>query len=138
VAFNPLTYSEEELSAIYEDLLSFSLPDPPEADQSSLLLSFENNRAEVDRKLVEASQQRLFGCTQDGSDYRRILARANEIISRAQAARLAVEDTCATPRQNGLSLGILSIAEYEALIRLAVSVSSAYAVYTFGFSPLCR
>ena len=121
LAFNPLSYSEEEILTIYEDVLSFSPPEP-EVDKSSLLPSIENARAEVDHKLVEASGQRLLGCTQDASNYRRILARAYEIISRAEAARYAVEGASTTPRQNQLSLGILSIAEYEALIISAVSV----------------
>ena len=83
----------------------------------------EPNRAEHDRKIVEASGHRLLGSAQSGSsDYRRILARAHEIISTAEAARRAVEETSATLRQTRLPLGILSIVEYEALIRVAVEL----------------
>jgi len=130
LAFNPLTYSEEDLLVFYEDVLSFSLPDEQgTTDKSPALPLIENAREDADRRHIEALTQRLLGTDQRRSNYRDILARAHEIISRSN-----VDD--ATSRPSRLSLGILSIAECEALIRVAVSLYWDYFVLDYSFP--CR
>jgi len=122
LAFSPLSYTEEELTSIYEDVLAVPVPQSAEPDMRAAQRAIMKAQADEDLKVIEALEERLLDDTQTpGSPYRRILNRAHEIVTRAEAARTAVNPDADSRR---LPMGVLSVRECEALIRASVRVIS--------------
>jgi hypothetical protein len=107
----------------------------PEATSLDTKVAVEAIReAEIkqDRRILEGVEKRLLGgvsaTAEPGSvenqpNYRRILARAHEVVSRAEVARLRV-DPKATIGTTLVPMTVLSIREFEALVRTSVRLPS--------------
>ena len=105
----------------------------PEATSLDTKAAFEAIREaeiEQDRRILEGVEKRLPGSVtaEPGSvenqpSYRRILARAHEVVSRAEVARLRVEPK-ATIGTTPVPMTVLSIREFEALVRTSVRFPS--------------
>lgn len=116
-----MTYTEDELLTIYEDVLSVSGLQAAGQDQQAACKAVEKTRAEDHLRIIKSLEDRLFGEVQEpGPTYRRILNQAHEILSRAEDARQAVNADLL--RQKVIPLGVLSLVECEALVRAAVSL----------------
>ena len=114
-----MTYTEEELLALYEDVLSVPVPQPTVSEDKRGAI--ENTQLEEDRKILKELDKRLLNHVhEDEPHYRRILIRAFEVVSRAENARQAVQVDSESSKP--LPLGVLSHVECEALIRAAVRV----------------
>ena len=114
-----MTYTEEELLALYEDVLSVPAPQPAVLEDRREAI--EKAQTEEDRKILKELDKRLLNHAHgDEPNYRGILIRAYEVVSRAENARQAVQVESGTSKP--LPLGILSHVECEALIRAAVRV----------------
>jgi len=117
--------------------LTVSTPEPTSLDTKAAFDAVRRAEIEEHRRILEEVEERLGGGASDtvqpGSvenqpGYRRVLARAHEIVSRAEAARLRV-DPNATMGTDPVPMTVLSIREFEALIRTSVRRSS----YSFLF-----
>ena len=118
-----MTYTEDELLAIYEDVLSVSEPQTAEQNQQASLNAIKKAQVEDDLRVIKSLENRFFDETQEqGPIYRCILKRVHEILSRAEDARQAVNVPSDSRRQKPIPLGILSLFECEALVRAAVSI----------------
>jgi hypothetical protein len=79
-----------------------------------------------DQRLMEGLRHRLLDDVQVDDSvpmYRRVLARAHEIFARVEAARNAVNPDGS--KEDYLPLALISLREYEGLIREAVSTLEA-------------
>ena len=114
-------------------------PEPTFLDTKAASEAVRKAEIEEDRKILEVVEMRLVGdisaAVEPGSvknqpNYRRILARAHEVVSRAEAARLRV-DPNATIGTNPVPMTVLSIREFEALVRTSVRLPGRI------FPPFC-
>jgi hypothetical protein len=105
-----------------------STPEPTSLDTKVALDAVRQAEIEEDRRILEEVEERLGGGVSDTVEpglvenqpgYRRVLARAHEVVSRAEAARLRV-DPNATIGTNPVPMTVLSIREFEALVRTSV------------------
>ena len=103
-------------------------PEPTVLETKAASEAVRKAEIEEDRKILEVVEKRLVGdisaAAEPGSVknqpiYRRILARAHEVVSRAEAARLRV-DPNVTIGTNPVPMTVLSIREFEALVRTSV------------------
>ena len=126
-------YSEEELKAVYQDVLVVPVPEPPNKAE---LEAIQRAEAEEDQTILVSLEDRLCDPSANTqsqfskiqSPFHRILVRAHEIVSRVEAARnLALnteKSTNNTP--NFLPISVLSIRECQALVRACVSFILCY------------
>jgi len=114
--------------AIYQDVLAVPTPEATSLDTKAASEAIRQAEMEQDRRILEGVEKRLLGgvsvTAEPGSvenqpSYRRILARAHEVVSRAEVARLRV-DPNATIGTNPVPMTVLSIREFEALVRTSV------------------
>ncbi|KIM41828.1 hypothetical protein M413DRAFT_445040 [Hebeloma cylindrosporum] len=126
LAFQPFFYSENDLLAIYQDVLAVPTPEPTSSDTKAALEAVKQAEIEQDRRILEEVEARLLGdipvtaepgSVEDQPGYRRVLARAHEVLSRAEAARLRVDPNATT---TPVPLAVLSIREFEALVRTSL------------------
>ncbi|PPQ83219.1 PPR2 [Psilocybe cyanescens] len=131
MAVQPFFYAEEDLMAMYQDVLS--VPEL-EASGSSDKASKEGgekaiSELQIQEDLVILGELERRLCTTEEGEmetnerqnepvYRRILIRAQEIVSRADAARRNANPEAA--RQPLVPIGILSAREYETLVRASL------------------
>ncbi|KAF9562861.1 hypothetical protein CPC08DRAFT_662543 [Agrocybe pediades] len=125
-------YSEEELMAIYQDVLAVPIPEPPEHDEEAAeaaRIAVAKAETEEDMRLLQGIEDRL-GIEQVKPDseaqpiplHRRILNRAHEIISRAREARVHANPD-AESKPFSLPIGVLTVREYEALVRTSMNAN---------------
>lgn len=141
---DPPSYTEKDLLFLYEDLLELpqtdrnSQPDPAALKQA---------QAEQDLSVVNVVDQRLYSATplEDGQPqndlcqvqnltidtkslepsvqpYRRVLSRAHDIVCRVESVRSSLVDGAVQVRQDFVPISVLSIPEYESLIRVCVGI----------------
>ncbi|KAF5329730.1 hypothetical protein D9619_008986 [Psilocybe cf. subviscida] len=123
-------YSEDELLAIYEDVLAVPEAEVEDTAESNRAALEAVRRAEEmeDQRLLEGLRHRLLDDVQVDDSvpmYRRVLARAHEIFARVEAARNAVNPEGS--REDYVPLALISIREYEALIREAMKTQDVRA-----------
>ena len=118
--------------AIYQDVLAVPTPEPNSLDTKVAFKAIRQAEIDQDRRILEGVEKRLLGgvsvTAEPGSvenelSYRRVLARAHEVVSRAEVARLRV-DPNATIGTNPVPITVLSIREFEALVRTSVRLPS--------------
>jgi len=127
-----LTYTEEELLALYEDVLSVPVPQSIVSEDEREAI--ERAQTEEDRKVLKELDKRLPNYThEDEPHYRRILIRAYEVLSRAENARQAVQIDSGSSSKP-LPLGVLSHVECEALIRAAVGALIQFLILSTNFT----
>lgn len=125
-------YTEEELMAVYQDVLVVPVPQSELPDKAELK-AIRRAEAEEDQRILVSLEDRLFDPSADihsqkpqhKSSPHRILIRAHEIVSRVEATRslaLNTEESDSTP--NFLPISVLSIRECQALVRVSVSFST--------------
>lgn len=114
--------------AIYQDVLAVPTSEPTSLDTKAASAAVKQAEIEQDRRILEEVEERLLGgvsltgepgFVENQPNYRRVLARAHEVVSRAEVARLRV-DTNATIGTNLVPMTVLSIREFEALVRTSV------------------
>jgi len=111
-------------------VLAVPVPEATESDDKIAAEAVRNAvakaEAEEDRRLLVEIQNRI--CAEELEPdaeaekvplHRRILARAHEIISRAKAARVQADPDGAS-RPFAVPIGVLTVREYEALVRTSV------------------
>ena len=119
---------------LYENLLE--LPETKKSAQPDPVAR-KQVQAEQDLSIVNAIDRRLYSAMpledetplklqnpmknveQAVQPYRRVLARAHDIVSRVEAVRSSLVDD--TVRQGFVPISVLSIPEYESLVRVCVS-----------------
>jgi hypothetical protein len=115
--------------AIYQDVLAVPTPEPTSFDTKAAFEAVRQAEIEQDQRILEEVEKRLLGGVsvtaepENQPNYRRILARAHEVVSRAEVARLRV-DPNATIGTNPVPMTVLSIREFEALVRTSVRLPS--------------
>ena len=131
-------YTEEELMAVYQDVLVVPVPQS-EIPSKAELEAIRRAEAEEDQRILASLEDRFHDPSADiqsqnpkiQSTPHYILVRAHEIVSRVEATRnLALnteESTNNTP--NFLPISILSIRECQALVRVSVSFPSSFFYY---------
>ncbi|CAA7262078.1 unnamed protein product [Cyclocybe aegerita] len=124
--FSPSFYSEEELLALYEDVLSTPMSPSQESADQTALEAVRRAEEEEDQRIIEAAETRLLDPFDKGQRepvvYRRILSRVHEILSRKEAIQNLLKASSST-----VPLGVLSIRECEALVRTSVKAGDAQA-----------
>jgi hypothetical protein len=123
-------YTEDDLLTLYEDVMSVPIPKNVQDNKQAALEAIRRAEAQEDIAIIDSMQRRLLdGASAEPSQaedsgqpvYRRILVRAHEIFSRIDATRNAINPGTT----NRFPLSVLSIREFEALMRQSVS-SSVY------------
>jgi hypothetical protein len=135
---DPPSYTEQDLLLLYEDLLTF-----PETDSKPDPAAMKEAQFEQDLSIVHAVDQRLCfvqdstphpdpqSLESSAQPYRRVLDCAHDIISRVEAVRSSLAD--GTIRQEFVPISVLSLAEYESLVR--VCVGNFFYPCTFQLMP---
>ncbi|KAF8816887.1 hypothetical protein BYT27DRAFT_6951503 [Phlegmacium glaucopus] len=129
-------YAEEELMAIYQDVLVVPVPQS-ELPNKAELEAIQQAEAEEDQRVLVSLEDRLCDPSADTrsqnpeskSTPHRILVRAHEIVSRVEATRnlaLSTEEFANTT-PNFLPISILSIRECQALVRASLKAKDGQA-----------
>lgn len=130
-------YTEEELMAVYQDVLVVPVPQSEQPNKAELE-AIREAEAKEDQRILSSLEDRLYDPSADiksqtpkfQSALHRILVRALDVVSRVEAARklaLNTESTNETP--NFLPISVLSIRECQALVRASVSLLS-YVIFS--------
>lgn len=124
-AFKPSFYTEEDLLALYEDVMAVPIPETMQENKAASLEAVRQAQDQEDLKVIDSLQLRLLDeapaessqrANANETVYRRILVRAHEIFTRIEATTKAVNPAT----KNSLPLSVLSIREFEALMRQSV------------------
>lgn len=122
-------YTEEELMAVYKDVLVVPVPQSEQPNKAELE-AIRDAEAKEDQRILSSLEDRLFDPSGDiesqtpnfQSALHRILVRALDIVSRVEATRnLALNTESTNNTNNFLPISILSIRECQALVRASVS-----------------
>ncbi|KAJ3501788.1 hypothetical protein NLJ89_g9181 [Agrocybe chaxingu] len=125
--FSPSFYSEEELLALYEDVLATPMPSSQESENQAALEAVREAEEKEDQRIIQAAETRLLDPFDRGQHvpvaYRRILSRVHEILSRKEA----IQNMLNPQASSAVPLGVLSIRECEALVRISVKAGDGQA-----------
>ncbi|KDR78309.1 hypothetical protein GALMADRAFT_119345 [Galerina marginata CBS 339.88] len=135
LAFRPFFYTEEELAAMYQDVLAVPIPEAAESNDEAASEAVQKalamTEAEDDSTILNDLYERLClngsGATKlEGPKslvaYRHILLRAHEIVSRAEAARQTANPNV-PDKPPIIPIGVLSLREFEALVRISMDAN---------------
>ncbi|KAF8970692.1 hypothetical protein BDZ97DRAFT_1790526 [Flammula alnicola] len=132
LAFRPIFYTEEDLLAMYQDVMAVPIPHTTQDNKQAALQAIQRAEEKEDRRILDLLQQRLVddiplkeGCEshQKEPTHRRILAEAHEIFFHVEAARKKVNPESS----KHVPLGLLSIREFEALVRESLKAKDVQA-----------
>lgn len=135
-------YTEDDLLTLYQDVMAVPIPENIREDKESSLQAVRQADEREDLKVIDSLQRRLLEeapaessqhKNSNGPVYRRILVRAHEIYNRIDATAKAVNPAAT----NLLPLSVLSIREFEALLRQVVRLYPFYLVTSPYLTTVC-
>jgi len=127
-------YSEADLAAFYQDVLAHMVEEEERPEQLADPETLRLARVEEDKAIVEDLDQRFLvdpdavaleesnGPEED--TYRRVLSRVYAVVVRVEAVRMHTAEAEAGPsnrQSSSIPMGLLTMRECEALIRVSVS-----------------
>ena len=127
-------YSEADLAAFYQDVLAHTTQEEEQPEQLADPETLRLARVEEDKVIVEDLDQRFLvdanavaleessGPQED--TYRRVLSRVYAVVARVEAVRMHAAEAEAGPsnrQSSSIPMGLLTMRECEALIRVSVS-----------------
>ncbi|KAF8901074.1 hypothetical protein CPB84DRAFT_1778412 [Gymnopilus junonius] len=130
LAFQPSFYTEENLMALYQDVLAVDIPENARSNDKEAKRAVEKAlaaaEADEDTRILKKLQQRVAQNESGDPDrdseisHRNILLRVHDIVSRAEAARVRADPSSAG-RPPSIPIAVLSTREFETLVRKSVA-----------------
>ena len=127
-------YSEADLAAFYQDVLAHTAEEEERPEQLADPETLRLARVEEDKAIVEDLDQRFLvdadavaleeSSGPEEDTYRRVLSHVYAVVARVEAVRMHAAEAEAGPsncQSSSIPMGLLTMRECEALIRVSVS-----------------